>query len=256
MSKRKRGADPHGDLRFARQHGKDACRYGVGCYRENADHWENYDHPDEHPFLSGSVHPSAKQQKVLEKEAYDRCRKVICELRGTGAKTLSVEDAFARSASQRPWLCNYLVELPDEVCELSDLEELELGYCAVSMLPDGIDKLTKLIRIGDHRTQWALQPEGLRLPSAFGNLASLEAFQTQASIGWKPEQALEAFRRFREVRKLKSINLWYGSWFEDDTVKAALGQLEADRGISISVTVGTNGESYVWDDASQTWTGN
>ena len=76
---------------------------------------------------------------------------MICELRGTGAKTLSVEDAFARSASQRPWLCNYLVELPDEVCELSDLEELELGYCAVSMLPDGIDKLTKLIHIGDHR---------------------------------------------------------------------------------------------------------
>ena len=248
MSKRKRGADPHGDLRFARQHGKDACRYGVGCYRENADHWEKYDHPDAHPFLGGHTTPSARQQKVLACYAYEQCRKIICELRGTGAKSFDVGCALGST------LCSHLVRLPDEICELLDLEELDLGKCAVSVLPDGIEKLTVLKCIGDHQMQFVSQPKGLRLPSAFGKLASLEFFQSQSSQRWSSEQALEAFGRFREVKKLEAIDLWDGSWFQDDKVKAALGQLAADRGISISVTFGTNGEGHVWDDASQTWT--
>jgi len=39
---------------YARAPGCPACKYGLGCYRRNAEHWAEYDHPADHPMLKES----------------------------------------------------------------------------------------------------------------------------------------------------------------------------------------------------------
>ena len=38
------------------------CKYGTGCYRQNPQHWKDFNHPADHRFISGE--PSAKKQRT------------------------------------------------------------------------------------------------------------------------------------------------------------------------------------------------
>ena len=39
---------------FACAPGKPDCKYGLGCYRQNPDHWQRFNHPAEHAFIQKS----------------------------------------------------------------------------------------------------------------------------------------------------------------------------------------------------------
>jgi len=48
---------------FARAPDRAPCRYGIDCYRKKAEHWLEFDHPADHPFLANA---SNKKQRTSE----------------------------------------------------------------------------------------------------------------------------------------------------------------------------------------------
>ena len=49
---------------YQRRPGKPMCAYGLSCYRHNPAHWEEYDHPTGHRFISGSSNKRPHEQAV------------------------------------------------------------------------------------------------------------------------------------------------------------------------------------------------
>ena len=48
-------------MQFSRADGKPACTFGVKCYRKNSQHWLEYDHPQDHPFIINAAPRPAPQ---------------------------------------------------------------------------------------------------------------------------------------------------------------------------------------------------
>eukprot|EP00966_Prymnesium_polylepis_P265645 6136825-Prymnesium_polylepis.1 len=51
---------------YKRAIGKQQCRYGADCYRGNPKHWEAFDHPPDHPFLSAQQRNAVGSKRSLD----------------------------------------------------------------------------------------------------------------------------------------------------------------------------------------------
>ena len=49
---------------YARAPGKPTCQYGSSCYRKNLQHWQQFDHPADHAFLTPPVRPPTDPSAV------------------------------------------------------------------------------------------------------------------------------------------------------------------------------------------------
>ena len=74
---------------FACAPGKPDCKYGLGCYRQNPDHWQRFNHPAEHAFIQQS-----SGKRIVQDTAEERPAKLQ---KAEGSSSAS--DAVASSAS-------------------------------------------------------------------------------------------------------------------------------------------------------------
>ena len=97
---------------FAQAPGKPPCKYGLSCYRQNPQHWRDYDHPADHALLVAAASSNKRAaaedgndagQKRQRAEPSSATRAVLVFAPGAGGKTanamrsLHEEELRARS---------------------------------------------------------------------------------------------------------------------------------------------------------------
>ena len=118
---------------FQRAPGRPECQYGLDCYRRNAEHWQQFDHPAAHKFLAAAPQaPSAKRRGRQDDEeaAAGPKRQHVATASGSAASSSSSTATSASAPASATVITAVLVFAPgaggSTARAMRELQETEL----------------------------------------------------------------------------------------------------------------------------------
>ena len=160
---------------------------------------------------------------MAQNEAYQRAEKKIEKARRSGAKRLDLSGSWGDEKALK------LIELPESLGQLTQLQSLNLSWNQLTALPEWLGQLTQLKSLDLHHNQLTVLPESLgqltqlqslklyrnqltTLPESLGQLTKLP------SLDISDNQLTALPESLSQLTKLRSLNLnenRFGNSFQD-----------------------------------------